>query len=413
MPSAAFTSLVELCRISRAPRVAGTDLILELTASSHAVALLGAVEADRWNYTVKLGGVETTKTFDRLAEGAEAELIVHGMTRAQQVVANNVGTLLRFNQGAFLGSPPAEFYLINENHASWEAAKHDDVLAYERALKVVDWVRRLADVMKEKAGTAAGEAVILATRKLNLPLVYDVGALSHVAPLEDIEGIDADVFSEHHHDARIDIAKRVLVRFFDSVPEADRFAGVLRRLSEVRQAFLADFDVYASEFNFDKAREDFERKKLDFQVKINAASTDVMNKLIAIPVGQGLLASQMKPEIGMELVNASLLFASVIFAVVAVAVLVTQINTLLLIRAEWRIEKELLNERASPTFGRLKDMIGKLEHRLNFNIWCVPIALGLLLAASTAMTFVVANKLTGTVAPPVPATAKPAGAVTP
>lgn len=411
MPSAAFTSLVELCRISRA-RVAGPNLILNLVASSHAVTLLGAVESGEWTYSLKVDGNEVTQTFDRLAEGTRAELIVHGMTRAQQVVANNVGTLLRFTQGAFLGSPPAEFYLIDEDHASWEAVKHVDVQAYGRALKIVDWVRRLADVVKEKAGTA-GEAVILATRKLSLPLVYDSNALSHVASLDDIEALGAEVFNEHHREARLDIAKRVLVRFFDSIPENDRFPGLLRRLSEVRQAFLADFDVYASEFNFDKAREDFERKKLDFQVKINAASTDVMNKLIAIPVGQGLLASQMKPEVGMELVNDSLLVASVIFALVAVAVLATQINTLLLIRAEWKIEKDLLSERAAPTFGRLSDMIGKLEHRLNFNIWCVPIVLGLLLLASTAMTFVVAKKLTGTVAAPVPVTAKPTGAVAP
>lgn len=398
MASVAFTSLVDLCRISRTPRVLGADLILGVTACAHSVALLGAVEADGWGYTLKFKGAEITQTLDRLADGTQVELIVHGMTRAQQVIANNVGMLLRFNRGVFLGSAPAEFYLIDEDHASWEPPTHPDVLAYSRALKVMGWVRRLADVVRERTDTA-GEAVFLATRKLSMPLAYDSNALSGVSSLVDIEALDSEVFAEHHRDARRDIIKRVLVRFFDSVPELERFPGLLRRLTEVRQVFLADFDVYASGFSFDKAREEFERKKLDFLVKINGASSDAMNKLIAIPVGQGLLASQIKREASMELVNVSLLVASFIFALVAIAVMVTQINTLILIRAEWRIEKELLRERAAPTYDRLKDMIAALEKRLDFHVWCVPIALGMLLLVSTATTFVVYAKLHGTVTP--------------
>jgi hypothetical protein len=391
--NAAFASLVDLCRLADMPRIVGTDLVFNAKRSAKTVALLESIEAGGWACTLAVAGVETTQPLNRLAEGTAFELTVHGMTRMQQVIANNVGALLRLNQGAFLGQPPAEFYLIDEDHASWEPARHTDVLAYLRALKVVALLRRLADVVRERADSA-GEAIILATRKLAIPMVYDSRVLAHVAEQADIDSFDTDVFNEHHKDARRDIAKRVLVRFFDAVPETERFSDFLRRLPEVRQTFLADFDVYASGFSFDKVREEFERKKLDFIVKTTTASSDVMNKLIAIPVGQGLLVSQMKREASLAIVNWALLIGSLVFAIIALVLIANQVITLRHIREELRAEKNILRERAAPSFDRLKGMIASLERRLNLHISALPAALILLLIATTTMTCIVFAQLT-------------------
>jgi hypothetical protein len=227
---------------------------------------------------------------------------------------------------------------------------------------------------------------MLATRKLVIPITYDSSALGAVASSSDIDAFESAIFNEHHQDSRHDIAKRVFVRFFDSVPAGDRFSQVLSRIVELQQAFLADFDLFLSGFSFDKARDEFERRKLDFVVKMNTASSDAMNKLIAIPVGQGLLVSQMKHEAGYGAVNFGLLVGSLVFAVIAVALIVNQANTISQIHEELKTEKRLLRERALPTYERLKDMISALERRLNLHTYWVPTALILLLAVTTTMT---------------------------
>lgn len=392
MSSPAFTALVDLCRIAKARRVNGADLALELKGSSEVSSLLSAVESGGWTNTLYVDGVETTKRIEDLHD-ADLKVTIHGITRTNQVLANNVGTLLRLNRGRYLGEAPTEYYLIDENHSSWEPATHPDVLAYARAIRITTLTKQLADVVRARDETA-GEAIVLATRKLIIPLAYDAASLSRIASAEEIEATEAAVFNEHHYDARRDIAKRVLVRFLDATPEMDRFPDLMKRLAEVRQAFLADFDVYASGFNFDKARDDFERRKLDFVVKASTASSDVMNKLIAIPVGQGLLASQMKAEASLSVVNTALLAGSIVFAVIALALIVNQVSVLRQVQEELKAEKNVLRERTLPTYNRLAGMITALEGRLQFHSTWVPAALIALLIVTTGTTIIVYSKLT-------------------
>jgi hypothetical protein len=365
-----------------------------------AVSLLNSVESDGWVTTLRIDGVETAKQLGSLQDGILVELIVSGMVRPKQVVANNMSTMLRDGQGKFHGEQPESYFLIDEKYASWEDATHEDVLAYRRVLKVVALLRKLEDVFRPRPGTA-GEIVLLSSRKLVVPIVFDSTVLRRVPPQSVIDDFEEDVFRDEHRDTRKNIAKRVLLRFLDSIPENERFSDCLTRLPELRQAFLADFDIYASGFSFDKAREDFERKKLDFVVKINSSTTDVMNKLIAIPVGQGLLVSQMKREVGLELVNIALLLGSSVFVIIAGILIANQIKTLMHIREELNAEKKILQERARPTYEKLRGLIDSLEGRLRHHIIWVPVGLGLLISVTTAMTVIAFVKFTGSIPAPI------------
>lgn len=394
--SAPFESLVGLCRLSTGRKIAGTDLLLELRKSTEAVSFCNSVESDGWVTTLRVAGVEVTKPLQSLADGTAVDLIVSGMTRSKQVVANNMSALLRDGHGRFYGEQPESYYLLDEDYASWEDAAHEDVLAYRRAIRLVGIIKRLEDVIRDRHGTA-GEVVLIASRKLTVPLIYESTILRRVASLSVIEKFEEDVFRDHHRDARKDIAKRVLIRFLDSVPEGERFSDFMTRLSELHQSFMADFDIYSSGFSFDKAREEFERKKLDFIVKINAATSDVMNKLIAIPVGQGLLVSQMKKEAGYELVNFALIVGSIVFVVIAVILIVNQVKTLRHIREELNTEKKILKEKARPTYEKLRGLIGSLEEKLQHHIFWVPVGLALLISVTTTITFVAYFQFTGSV----------------
>lgn len=394
--STSFESLVGLCRMSNQPRIAGTDLHLKFVKCSEAVSFLSSVESDEWVTSLRFNGVDVTRPLSSYEDGAVVELIVSGMARPKQVVANNISTMLRGGQGRFYGEPPESYYLIDEDYASWEEAKHEDVLAYRRSIKLVVLLKKLEDVIRPRPGTA-GEVVLIAGRKLIVPIMYDSTLLSRVPAQDVIDAFDEDVFRDHHREARKDIAKRILVRFLDSLPQDERFSDFVTRLPELHQAFLADFDIYSSGFNFDKARDDFERKKLDFVVKINGATTDVLNKLIAIPVGQGLLVSQMKKEVGYELVNFSLIVGSIVFVVIAIILIFNQIKTLKHIREELEVEKRVLKEKAKPTFEKLRALIDSLERKLSHHIVWVPVGLGLLISITTAITLVAYFQFTGSV----------------
>ncbi len=398
--STPFESIVLLCRLSDNPRVAGTDLILKFKKTTQSVSLLNSVDSDGWVTTLRVQDQETTKQLHSLENDTPVELIISGMARPEQVVANNISTMIRAGQGKFYGKQPENYFLIDENYASWEDAVHEDVLAYRRALKAVALLNRLEDVTRSRAGTS-GEIILLSSRKLVVPIVYDSTVLHRIPSQSEIDDFEEDIFRDEHRDTRKSIVKRVLVRFLDSIPENERFSDFMVRIPELRQAFLADFDIYSSGFSFDKAREEFERKKLDFVVKINSCSTDVMNKLIAIPVGQALLVSQMKKEVGFELVNIALLVGSLVFVIIAGILIVNQVRTLTHIQEELNAEKKILQERARPTYDKLRGLIDSLQAKLRHHIVWVPVGLSLLILITTAMTVIAFIKFTGTIpAPP-------------
>lgn len=386
MSSSSFAAIVDLCRAGTSARIAGSDLIVDIIKTPEIASLLRQVDAGGWAITLTVNGSETTAPPDQINDGLRVIVSVHGMTRTGQVVANNIGLLLRFAHGAFLSAKPQEFYLIDENYASWEVPSNPDVLAYDRALKVANLVKRLSDAQNPRSDTG-GEVILFAGRKLLLPIFYDSTSLIKAAKGTEIDSLESDVFGAHHLDARRDIAKRTLIRFLDALPEGDRFGYLLSVIKEVRQAFLADFDLYVSGFSFDKIREEFERRKLDFVMKINASSADALNKIIAIPIAQGLLVSQMKREVDYHWINVALLTASLVFAVIALALIANQINTLSNVKAELLTEKRLLSEKSPPTFQRLQGMFSALEKRLTIHSKLVPGMLIMLLVLTTLITY--------------------------
>ncbi|WP_353250999.1 hypothetical protein [Salinisphaera sp. T31B1] len=360
--------------------------MLELRKEVDTATLYDAIEAAGWRVTLRVNGREVPTPLNRLPDNAHATLIIHGMTREREVLANNIASLLAYNGGRFLGEMPRNFYLIEEDYAAGEVPVHAHVAQYQRVLRVVEFIREIADDVRE-ASDADGYAVFLTNRKVGVPLIYKHWDLDHVGTDTEIDEIFASVFNQHHEDARKDIARRAIVRMLAGVAREDRFSSFVRSLRHFKETYLADFDIYASAFNFDNARDDFERKKLDYVVKLNSIATDAMGKLIAIPVAQGLLASQIKPEAAMAVANQALLVASFIFAAIAIIIILSYSLSIHQIESELKSEVKLLKSQSRLTYEKLKPVINRLELRICIHLWGIPVIMVALLCVTTAMTY--------------------------
>ena len=391
----AFESIVRLCRLASARDIAGTDLVLRMVVSAELAALVDSVEAGGWRLTVLVSGKECVLGVSWIAPGSSIELVIHGMAKNNEVIVNNIGALLSYNMGRFLGSTPEKFYLVQEDYVLGETPVPAIVAAYLRCIEFASILRSVADDYRVEAG-AADTAIILTGRKLSIPISYRQWLLDDVPSDEVLAESRWAIFDDHLKAGRLDALKRVLVRFLFDVPVQQRFDVLLKSWGMVMQAFLSDFDIYASGFNFDKVREEFERRKLDFVVKMNAASSDAMGKLIAIPVGQGLLASQMKTDVSYAIVNHALLAASFVFLLVAAMLVVAHVLTLRQVGFELNAEAEILRQRALPTYTQLSPMIRQLQTRIAFHQWGVPVVMSILLVSTTGMTVLAYAKLTAT-----------------
>ncbi|MCF5092159.1 hypothetical protein GIW57_18585 [Stenotrophomonas sp. PA-6-5C] len=390
----AFESIIGLCRLSSTCRVAGADLFVKTTASAEVAALTEAIEGGGRRVTVLFAGKECVLGVTGVDSGCPIELVVPGVSKGAEVVAQNVGALIGHNMGRFQVQAPEAFYLIDEDYALGEGAVPEIVGAYLRCIEFSELLRLVADDFRPGAGSA-GTAIILTGRKLSIPLTYQQWVLDDVPSEKALADSRCAIFEDHLKTGRIEALKRVLVRFLFNVSAEQRFEVLLKSWEEIVQAFLSDFDIYASGFNFDKAREEFERRKLDFVVKMNAASSDAMAKLIAIPVGQGLLASQMKTDASYAVVNHALLTASLVFLLVAAMLIAAHVLTIRQVGSELKAESDMLRQRALPTYTQLRPMIHQLQTRIRFHQWAVPIIMSILLLVTSGMTFVAYAQLTG------------------
>jgi len=239
--------------------------------------------------------------------------------------------------------------------------------------------------VRSSPGTA-GEAVFLTSRKLVVPIIYQHWDLKYIPETEELDAAVRDVLNHRHDDARKDIARRAIVRMLAGTSADERFSAFIRMFGTFHETFLADFDIYASSFNLDKVREDFERKRLDYVVKLNSVGSDALGKLITIPVGQGLLASQMKSEQSMLATNNALLIASYIFAVIALMIIASYVLSILQVANELKSEANVLKDRSQPTYSKLKPMIDRLGIRIAIYKFAIPIVMACLLAVTTYVT---------------------------
>ncbi|TAA41482.1 hypothetical protein [Pseudoxanthomonas winnipegensis] len=391
----AFDSIVNLCRLSRACQIAGANLLVQTEVSAEIAALIDSIEAGGRRVTTLLAGKERPLGVGGIDHGTTIELQVHGVSKTNEVVAQNVGALISYNMGRFQVEAPETFYLIQEDYALGEGNIPKVVASYLRCIEFAEILKRVGDDFREGTGEP-GTVTILTGRKLSIPLTYSQWLLDDVPMEEALAQSRCAIFEDHLKIGRLDAMKRVLVRFLFNVTPKQRFEVLVKSWDEIMQAFLSDFDIYASGFNFDKAREDFERRKLDFVVKMNSTSSDAMTKLIAIPVGQGLLASQMKTDAAYAIVNHALLTASFVFLLVAAMLVTAHILTLRQVGSELRAESDMLRQRAMPTYTQLRPMIEQLQTRLRFHQWGVPIVMSILLIVTTGMTLVAFLELTGT-----------------
>ena len=159
----------------------------------------------------------------------------------------------------------------------------------------------------------------------------------------------------------------------------------MRTWAAIVEAFRADFGLYESEFNFEKVREAFEQKKLDYVLKLNSATSDSLTKLLAIPVAQGLLVSQMKSDASAVLANSALVFGALVFAAIALLILLTHKHSIGQVSEEVKMDRKVMEQRYPVQYQRVKAMYTVVESRARLAAW-YPWMLGAVLALATLLT---------------------------
>jgi len=380
--SADFDAIVGLCRLAAHCELQGASLRIRIENSAEVDQLATAASAYR-QPDVYVDGQQQHRALSAIAAGTVVELRFDGLTSNQKVVAQNLEQLLSHQQGLFLYKAPPEYFLLHERYATGDDHAPELVQAYQRVPRLFELIRAVADVVLGD-GTASPTFVVLGGKRMDLAAKYDIETLKVLPAADSVDALAVELQSSPFIDAKKNLFKKVLVRLLEAAPQEQRFAELAKRFEAARQAFAADFDLYSTEFNFEKVRESFEQKRLAFVLQLNATTSDLLGKMLAIPVGQGIIVSQLKDDPAASVGNVALLFGSWVFAAFAVLLLFNQHHSLKQIKQEIKVENDSLKVRFPQLHQRISEMFTLLQRRAALHTWAFPAVVAALLIATTA-----------------------------
>lgn len=228
-------------------------------------------------------------------------------------------------------SAPHRFYLADIDYLFFEGGSSvpELVKGYLDASLFASTLNEISD----HSLPLVPKAIFLQGEKLELSLCYSSSDLSELKGLKKF--IFDFVKAEIHKDQKATIIKCVLIEMLKN-NEIDRLtlSCLIRRFSEFLERVNANYQLYVSEFSFEKIKEQVEGEKFEFTLKLNKVFSDIQNQLLAVPIALVLASSQMKPVSGLSLLNMSIWCGVLIFGVFMSLLVRNQRSTLNAIKLE-------------------------------------------------------------------------------
>jgi hypothetical protein len=379
-----FKALVTLCRAATAVQLKGIQLKISIIVSP-AVRVMAAT-VDQWRaLEVRLGGVIEYGGVGAVADNVEVELLLPDATGRSKVVVREISELLEIDP-RYCGAEPDEYFLLNYGWARGDVAPPEDVSRYLRVLKLAGLLRAIADHAWEAPGRSMEQLVFFAGRKLTINIFYDAADLERAPSIAVLDRLASSLLAPQHSRERRDMFKRTLVQTLAIHDEDSRFPELLRKLTTLSDTHEADVELFLSNFSFEKVKEEFQGRALEYVLKMSAASSELVTKVIAIPIGQGLLVSQMKEAPNNALANTVLWAASLIFSLLGILLVSSQRQTIGHVHNEYMLERGRVKERFPDLARRLDETIDRVRPRETFFSKSMPKLVAILLLASLVLS---------------------------
>jgi hypothetical protein len=261
-------------------------------------------------------------------------------------------------------SPQGRFYVADMDYL-YEAGCADipvGIRQYFEFAKLFQMLKGVADYVDEFG--AYKSLVFLQKSKMEIVPDYQVGDLREIDGLSEF---DADfVQSEMHKDQKATIIKTVLFEMFGASNRVE-LSEIISRFGELARGVKSSYELYVSEFSFQKIKAEVEKDKLEFTAKLNKVFSDIQNQLLAVPAAVILVGGQMNYVGHWGLKNCLIWLGSLIYSVLMSLLISNQRSTLDVVKSEvdeqWgliRGQHQSVAERFSKSYIHLEK---RYEHQ--------------------------------------------------
>jgi len=286
---------------------------------------------------------------------------------------------------------PLRYYLISERFAYNDATVPDSVAQYRGVLRVVGALSQAAAFVDRYQA----EATFLGAGPLRLPIMYKAADVRRIS-VHLVDQLEHFVFEKIHKDQKLAILASNAIELCRYQPESGRFKFLLAHLRELVAKTHDSYQLFASEFSYEKIKTKIEEANNDYTSKIHKTFYDVQNQVLGVPVATVIVATQFKAATtcGVEFWgNFAISIGATFFVVLLSIALYNQLQTLNTIEDDLgRQEVKFRNEYANIA-QQFLPLYTKLGKRVCSHRWILR-TLFLACWAGVILTWYVFGRLT-------------------
>lgn len=256
--------------------------------------------------------------------------------------------------------PPARFFLADLNylHPAEGVEISPIVQHYLDAARLFRSLQQVAD-HATKVGNASS-LIFLQQQKLEITATYQAVDLVDLAHLAEFERDFIE--SPTHKQQKATILRSVLFELFSGQGKVP-FSLVLAQFRQLVEDVVSSYQLYVSEFSFQKVKAEIEKEKLEFTTKLNKVFSDIQNQLLAVPAALILVGGQMTAGDGWSIKNVLIWSGALVFALLMNLLITNQRHTLRAIKREIDQQWELIEGKHKTVANQFKKSYEQLDDR--------------------------------------------------
>jgi hypothetical protein len=257
---------------------------------------------------------------------------------------------------------PECFFLAEEAKAGYlhpdEATEQPAVVTnYLSALRVVRLLTDVANTSDDRtlvrkifmtwSRHSADSTAEAASRDMTIEICYDADDLVPIDQ-EQLDQLERLMTTDKYQEQTRQIFMNAVCGHVANTTRD--FPALLAGFDAVYRKFDDDYNLFMSQFSFEKVLQETEALKLDFTAKLNEVFASIQNKLLAVPLAVVVVASQMKNEADATLENVIILLGAAVFAALMALLVANQWDTLEVLHNE--IARERCKVKEHPAFEK-------------------------------------------------------------
>ncbi len=260
---------------------------------------------------------------------------------------------------------PKEFFVADINYLFSPTDVHRPP-AIQAYLDTVFFVESLSKLAEHGTESTSTKLIFFHKEKIELHINYDANKIQPIQGLQEFT--EHYITDEIHADQKKTIIKSVLLELSKEFEGRALDIGLLNeKFEEFKRRVSSGYQLYVSEFSFQKIKAEIEKSKFEFITKINKVFSDIQNQLLTVPAALIIAGSQFEPSDHATLKNFLILSGALAFTIFMLLLIMNQRNTLQSIYNEidneWGLIKKKHNAIKEQFDAQYKSLETRYKHQ--------------------------------------------------